>query len=163
MAKEDLDVPEVGPLLKEVGCKAVAQGVNACLFRDAGRLEGLVEDILESPDGHGTGFRAFEKPGLGMEEVPVLVDDGPECASQKGVAVLPPLPGTYPDDAAVEVEVLEAEFGDLADAKACGVGEGEHSPMFEVRGSAADAHGLLPREHPGQLSVGMGPAWRYCQ
>lgn len=94
VAEQDLDHPDIGAVLQEVGGEAVAQSVRADALGDAGGPCGLDDDPAELP---GTdrleGVLAGEQPAVTQHHAllaagpPPLAQQGQQIRREQGVAV----------------------------------------------------------------------------
>ena len=119
MAQQDLDGPQVGAGLEQVGREAVAQGVDGDVLVQAGGLAGTVADLaVRSPVVMGrSGVGAGEEEVTGPDGLPVGAEDLQQPRREHDVAILLALALADADDHALAVDVGDAQAGDLGDRK----------------------------------------------
>src|SRR5262245_33466237 len=153
MAEKRLDHANVGPALEQVGCEAVAQGVQCHRLPDAGRVCRLMEQAVELAGGHWLATPdARKQPAFlwwyadvvpSWTRLPPLPQESEHLRRQHDVAILAPLGLHHADDALGAVDITHPEPDHLAGAQAAAVAEREQHASLERLCHCQQAPGLI--------------------
>ena len=131
--EQDLDGPQVGAGLEQVGGEAVPQSVHMNVLAQArGRQRALADHLDGAWADRLVGLTPWEEVGPGPVSCPVLAQDRQQPWREHDVAILLPLGLANVDDHAATVDVLDAEPGDLRESQPAGVGRHEQRAVLGV-------------------------------
>ena len=136
MAEQDLDGPQVGSVLQQVGSKAVPKRVHGdVLVQPSGEARRLAGFIHGLGGQRLTGNISREEPWAGLVVLaatassPIVPEQDQQTGREHDVAILGSLGLTDADDHALAIDVVDAQAQDLGDPEARGVGGHEDRPV----------------------------------
>ena len=111
--EQDLDGPQVGAVLEQVGGEAVSEGVHGdVLVQPDGAARRPADLAARLPEVIGrSGRRSGEEAVAGPDGLPVVAEDLQQPRREHDVAILLPLALADADDHALAVDVVDAQGG----------------------------------------------------
>src|SRR4029077_17931782 len=136
---QDLDDPDIGLLLQEMGRKAVPQCVNADTFGNAGTRRCQANDAVELARTRMLPPVARKQPVLTGRHPSLLARDAPPFAQyleqvgrENDIPILLALALFDPDDHPVTIDIGELERYDLRGSQAGGVSQAQERLVLDV-------------------------------
>ena len=157
--EQDLDDPDVGAVLQQVGGEAVAQRVRPDPLGDVGGLRRLDDDAVELPGADRLHrMLSREQPAVAVHhallppDLPPLAQQREQVGRQHGIAVPPALAALDAQQHALAVDVGDLQRRDLGDAQARAIGDRERGLVLEAGGGVEQPGDLVAAQHHGQLA-----------
>ncbi len=157
--EQDLDDPDVGAVLQQVGGEAVAQRVRPDPLGDVGGLCRLDDDAMELPRADRLHrVLSGEQPAVAVHhallppDLPPLAQQGEQVFGQHGVAIPPALAALDPEQHALAVDVGDLQRRHLGDAQARAIGDRQRGLVLEAGGGVEQPGDLVAAEHHRQLA-----------
>ena len=153
MAEHRLHGAEVDARLEHVGGKAVPQGMGRDLLLDAGTDAGLAHGALDGSVDDVSAARADEEPLLRAIDSVIVAQQREQRIRQWHEPILAPLAGMDMQELAGAIDVDDTERGELTDAEAAGVGDGDHDAVASVGDAGEEGADLVLREDSRELAL----------
>src|SRR6516162_9133021 len=139
VSEQNLDNPDIGLLLQEVGGKAMPQCMNADALGNAGACRGQANDPVELARTGMLPAVAGKQPRLTGRHPSLLARDAPPFAQylekvgrENDIPILLPLALFDPDDHPVTIDIGELERYDLRGSQAGGVSQAQERLVLDV-------------------------------
>src|SRR5271169_5369563 len=157
--EQNLDDPDIGFLLQEMGGKAVPQCVNADTFGNAGTPRCQANDPVELARTGMLPAVARKQPGLTGRHPSLLARDAPPFAQylekvgrENDIPILLALALFDPDDHPVTVDVGELERYDIRGSQAGGVSQAQERLVLDVSRRGEQPTDLFRAQNNGQAA-----------
>src|SRR5215831_8993316 len=157
--EQNLDDPDIGFLLQEMGGKAVPQCVNADTFGNARTPRCQANDPVELARTGMLPAVARKQPGLAGRHPSLLARGAPPFAQylekigrENDIPVLLALALFDPDDHSVAVDIGELERYDLRGSQAGGVSQAQERLVLDVRRRGEQSADLFRAENNGEAA-----------
>src|SRR3974377_127383 len=159
MSKKNLDYPNIGLLLQEMGGEAVPQRMNADTLGNAGTPRCQANDPVELARTRMLPAVAGKQPGLTGRHPALLARDAPPLMQylkqdrrENDVSILLALALLNPDEHPVTIDIGELERDDLRGSQAGGISQAQDRPVLGVRRRGEQPSDLFRAENNRQAS-----------
>lgn len=155
----DLDDPDVGAVLQQVGGEAVTQRVRPDPLGDVGGLCCLDDHAIELAGADGLHrMLPREQPAVAMHhalltsDLPPLTQKREPVLREHGVAIAPALATLDAQQHALAVDVGNLQHRNLGDTQARAIGNRQCGLVLEAGGGVEQPGHLVATEHHGQVA-----------
>src|SRR5215469_12792969 len=157
--EQDLDDPDIGLLLQQMGGKAVPQRMNPDTLGDAGSCRCQADEPVQLAWAHVLPAVAGKQPGLTRTHPSLLAGDAPpftqelkKVRREDDIPILLALALLDPDEHPVTVDIGEPQRYDLRSPQASGISQAEGRLMLDVHRRREKPSDLFRAKNNGQAA-----------